>query len=218
MPSEIIVVDHGTTTDEAKGHSGGSRGKGGDILWRYGNPQVYRAATRKQQALFCQHSANFIRDAPGAGNIMCFNNGSAPHRLWSTVDEIALSDSAEEGVYVKEVGKPYMPDAPAWRHGPSAGRLGSFYCTHISGAQRCPNGNTLITLGPQGIMVEVTPEHEEVWRYISPVMIHDTGVAFTRQGDQRVNARYSLFRALRYPPECPALEGRDLSPGRSLEA
>lgn len=37
-----------------------------------------------------------------------------------------------------------------------------------------PNGNTLVTMGPQGILVEVTPDHEEVWRYISPVMIHDT--------------------------------------------
>jgi hypothetical protein len=45
----------------------------------------------------------------------------------------------------------------------------SFYCTHISGVQRVANGNTLITMGPQGIMFEVTPEGEEVWRYINPV-------------------------------------------------
>jgi hypothetical protein len=232
VPSELILVDHGTTAMEAAGHTGGRRGQGGDILYRWGNPQVYRAATRKQQQLFCQHSANFIRpgvycraaegegraEGCGAGNILVFNNGAAPHRLWSTVDEIVPPDHREPGVYPRESGGAFGPEEPVWRHGPAAGRRDSFYCTHISGCQRLPNGNTLITMGPQGILVEVTAAGEEVWRYISPVMIHDTGVAFTRQGQQRAGGRYSLFRALRYALDHPALAGRDLPPGRALEA
>merc|ERR1711871_1860375 len=38
----------------------------------------------------------------------------------------------------------------------------SFYCTHISGCQRLPGGNTLITMGPQGMLVEVTPGGQQV--------------------------------------------------------
>ena len=73
-------------------------------------------------------------------------------------------------------------------------------------------------MGPQGILVEVTAAGDEVWRYISPVMIHDTGVAFTRQGTQRVGGRYSLFRALRYNLDYAGFAGHQLEPGRSLEA
>jgi hypothetical protein len=38
---EIFVIDHSTTTAEAKTGSGGLSGKGGDFLYRWGNPSNY---------------------------------------------------------------------------------------------------------------------------------------------------------------------------------
>jgi hypothetical protein len=43
-----------------------------------------------------------------------------------------------------------------------------FYSPFISGMQRLPNGNTLITEGSNGRVFEVTPDYEIVWEFISP--------------------------------------------------
>src|SRR5262249_31645110 len=53
--NEIWIIDHGTTTAEAAGHTGGRRGKGGDLLYRWGNPATYRAGGPKDKTLFFQH-------------------------------------------------------------------------------------------------------------------------------------------------------------------
>lgn len=39
--SELYIIDHSTSTTEAASHSGGNSNKGGDLLWRWGNDQVY---------------------------------------------------------------------------------------------------------------------------------------------------------------------------------
>ena len=49
--SEFWFLDHSTTTTEAAGHSGGRYGKGGDLLYRYGNPLAYRAGQEGPDAL-----------------------------------------------------------------------------------------------------------------------------------------------------------------------
>ena len=61
-----------------------------------------------------------------------------------------------------------------WQYTPlEAGNLlftdaSKFYSSYISSAQRLPNGNTLITEGSDGHLIEVTPEHEIVWEYVNP--------------------------------------------------
>ena len=50
---------------------GGNSGKGGDLLYRWGNPEVYRAGTPADRQLFAQHDAQWIDDGlPGAGHIL----------------------------------------------------------------------------------------------------------------------------------------------------
>jgi len=209
-------VDHSTTTAEAAGHSGGKHGRGGDILYRVGNPAVSRRGGRTEQTLFSQHSPQIIRDAPGEGNLLLFNNGRAPDRQWSTVEEHKLP----EKLGIHEPG-PLPAAQPVWEFGPSQGKSGSFYCTHISACQRLPNGNTLICQGPLAIVIEVTPKGEEVWRYVSPVCSTESMVIFARQGGQRIapaGCSFSLFRATKYGREFEGFKGRALEPQRYLEA
>ena len=90
--SEFWIIDHSTTSAEAKGHTGGRGGKGGDLLYRWGNPQAYRAGTKEDQRLFAQHDAHWIpRGRPGEGHVLVFNNGLGRTGAdYSSVDEIVL--------------------------------------------------------------------------------------------------------------------------------
>lgn len=219
VPCELVIVDHSTTQAESRQRSGGKRGKGGAILWRWGNPQTYRRGDRMDQQLFAQHYPTFIPEGcPGGGNVLVFNNGRSPDRHWTTIDELELPETERwSGDYTLEEGQTFGPLRPVWSYGERQGRQTSFYCTHVSSTQRLPNGNTLVTQGPQGIVFEVTPAKEEVWRYISPCCSDEDAVSFTRQGESRSNGRYTLFTCLKYPAAHPAFAGRSLTPGRRLE-
>ena len=161
---EIYIIDHSTTTIEARGHSGGNSGKGGDILYRWGNPKSYRAGTTADQKLFGQHDPTWIKPGyPGEGHILVFNNGLG--RGYSSVDEIVPPVDAY-GHYYHEPGTAYGPKKPIWSY--TADPPTSFYASYISGAQRLPNGNTLICDGPAGRLFEVTPEKTIIWQYINP--------------------------------------------------
>ena len=157
--NEIWVIDHSTTTEEAAGHSGGNCEKGGDLLYRWGNPQTYNRGTPSDQKLFLQHDATWIDEGcPGEGNILVFNNGGT--RLYSTVDEIIPPVDANGKYYLAE-GSAYGPNAPTWTFSPQP----TFYASYLSGAERLSNGNTLITNGEMGLVFEVTPEGSTVWQY-----------------------------------------------------
>jgi hypothetical protein len=164
---EIWVIDHSTTTGEAAGHTGGNSGRGGDLLYRWGNPQTYRAGTIADQKLFMQHDAQWIKpDYPGDGNILVFNNGvGRPEGQYSSVDEI-VPPVDNEGNYYLESGSKYDPEDPIWIY--TAPIPTDFYANYISGAERLINGNTLICDGPAGIFFEVTSEKETVWLYENP--------------------------------------------------
>ena len=164
---EFWIIDHGTTTAEAAGHKGGKRGKGGDLLYRWGNPISYRAGTKADQRLFAQHDAHWIPEGyPGAGHVLVFNNGGGrPAGNYSSVDEIVLPVDAQ-GDYARTQGEPFGPREPAWSYtAPKKEELFSFI---MSGANRLPNGNTLICESVGGTIFEVTPEGETVWKYANP--------------------------------------------------
>jgi hypothetical protein len=214
--SEIWVIDHSTTTAEAKGHSGGRYGMGGDLLYRWGNPQTYRAGGTADRKFYAQHDARWIEPGlPGAGHMMVFNNGGARPGRYSTVDEfIPACDST--GSYPRPApGTPFGPTAQCWVYAatPPAG----FYSATISGARRLPNGNTLICQGDSGYFFEVTRDSQVVWRYLNPVtdsvrLFQGNAVPGGMSGRQN-----NTFRAARYAPDYPGLAGKDLTPGYPIE-
>jgi hypothetical protein len=162
--NEIWVIDHSTTTEEAAGHTGGNSGKGGDLLYRWGNPMTYDAGTTSDRKLFLQHDATWIRKGYlGEGDILIFNNGAnRPGSHYSSVDEITPPVD-ENGEYYLEQGAAYGPATLSWSY--TANPPTSFYTSHISGACRLPSGNTLITNGETGLVFEVTIEGATVWQY-----------------------------------------------------
>jgi hypothetical protein len=200
--NEIWIIDHNTTTAEAAGHSGGRRGKGGDLLYRWGNPRAYRSGTNADQRLFGQHSAHWIpKGLPGEGHLLVFNNGSRrPEGAYSSVDEIVLPVDAE-GRYSRKPGLPFGPERAQWNF--KTGKKTNFFSLLIAGAQRLPNGNTFICSGVSGTLYEATPEKDIVWKYVTPPLVGPDGAT-------------SLFRSYRYGADHPGLVGKDLTPGKLL--
>jgi arylsulfotransferase ASST len=166
--NEIWIIDHSTTTAQAAGHDGGRYGKGGDLLYRWGNPRAYRAGTLKDQKLFGQHNAHWIsKELPGAGHVLVFNNGlKRPAGAYSSVDELVLPVDAR-GQYARTKDKAFGPEQRTWTY--STRKKTDFFAPFISGAQRLENGNTLICSGTNGIVFEVTKDEEVVWKFVNPL-------------------------------------------------
>jgi hypothetical protein len=164
---EIWIIDHGAATEEAKGHTGGRWGKGGDILYRWGNPRAYRNGTKRDQRLFGQHNIQWIpKGLNGEGRLLVFNNGSGRKpEEYSSVDEF-VPPTDKDGNYIRPKHEPFGPDKPLWSY--SAPDKKDFFSWFISGAQRLPNGNTLVNAGAVGIVFEVTPDQEIVWKFANP--------------------------------------------------
>jgi hypothetical protein len=194
--SEIWIIDHSTTTAEAASHSGGSSGRGGDLLYRWGNPQAYDAGTAADQQLFGQHDAEWIEAGlPGEGHILVFNNGQGrPGGNYSSIDEI-VPPVNPDGSYTLVQGSAYGPAEPIWTY--TANVPTDFYAQNISGAQRLPNGNTLICDGPNSYFFEVTASGETVWQY-----------DYTGQ----------VFQVQRYAPEYPGFDGTPLDDAPANQA
>lgn len=144
---EILVSVHGFNEYWVIKHDNNSQG----ILRRVGNPKAYGGTG--EQILFGQHDARWIdKGTPGAGNILVFNNGNGrTNGDYSSVDEFCDTDSCKLGELISSY---------------SEGVGGNFYADHISGAERLPNGNTLVCEGTEGRLFEVSEKGDVIWEYI----------------------------------------------------
>jgi len=157
---EIYIIDHSTTTEEATSHSGGNAGMGGDILYRWGNPQNYNRGNSSDRIFYVIHNAHWIPEGlEGEGNIMVFNNGQGrPGVDYSSVDVIEPPIENTYN-YSIESGMAFGPEELSWTYATPV------YSNHLSGAQRLPNGNTLVIMGTSGYFVEINEDEEIVWSY-----------------------------------------------------
>jgi hypothetical protein len=216
--SEFWIIDQSTTTEEARGGTGGRSGKGGDILFRWGNPAAYKRGTWRNQQLFYQHDPKWIEPGlPGAGNILVFDNGwsqTSQRPSFSRVLEIARPDDGT-GRYKSPTARTPV----VWQY--SSNPRSDFFARIISGAQRLPNGNTLINEGTEGRFFEVTRRKRIVWEYRNPVVATGhSGVL--RQGERppinqlilgmKIPGVFTnmVFRAYRYGTNFSGFVGRDL--------
>lgn len=153
----------------------------GDIRWRWGPGDVYAEHDKKfgPPELSHQHNAQMLDN----GNILVFDNGCHRKRgpTFSRVVEIDPQTYEFKWTF--------------------AGRtILEFYSFMVSGAQRLANGNTLITEGATGRILEVTRKHKVVWEYISPWTV-----------PSRFGPSPAVFRSYRFADDDRRLAGFEFS-------
>lgn len=164
---ELWVIDHSTTTVEAATSTGGARGQGGELIYRWGNPGVYDFHNGSAEPGFLRraHDPRWSVD-PDSGEIQLtvHNNDQVDNTPGTAESQVLLLDLPlnESGDYVISDAETFLPETPVvlYEQDPS----NPFFSTPFMGsAQRLDNGNVLITLALTRTLVEVNQAGEIVW-------------------------------------------------------
>ncbi|MDF1694493.1 MAG: aryl-sulfate sulfotransferase [Saprospiraceae bacterium] len=214
---EVWIIDHSTSTELAAGNFGGLGGRGGDLMYRWGNPYVYTRDSSMQKQLFFQHDIHFMDDfiSPANSNynaLGVFNNRVGAD--FSTVNIFKPQWDMYTWRYAFDEleTKTFFPIDFSFTatHPEEPQKL---YSTGLSSFQQLPNDNYLITSGRFGYTYEMTPDNEIVWEYKTPFK----GGAQVTQGDSLEINNNLTFRMKRYPADYPAFEGKDFSETTFIE-
>jgi hypothetical protein len=136
----------------------------GSVAWQLGPDFSASPELRAIRQIIGQHHAHFIpKGLPGAGDLMVFDNGGASG--YGNPSPVALDG---QNIFARPTSRVLEIDPVTlklvWSY-----TSPTFFATNISGAQRLPNGNTLVTEGPSGRVFEVTTDGVIVWEYIFPM-------------------------------------------------
>lgn len=156
----MFIVDHAT----------------GKIVWQIGPDFTGSRELRIMGCLIGMHHSHMIPEGlPGAGNIMVFDNGGwAGYGLPTQESKIGMKSERRDGSRVLEFNPVTLK--VVWKYDATSMGWVTPFTTHYfyspltSSAQRLENGNTLITEGTAGRMIEVTSKGELVWEYVYPAV------------------------------------------------
>jgi len=178
--SELWVIDHSTTTEEAAGNTGGKYGKGGDLLYRWGNPYVYGRGDADVFLLSAVHDPKWVSEE--GRFIMYDNNIFDPTRGLmggnSMVVEIEPPITSD-GSYILGENGVYGPEQPivASDLGVAAGSVGTAHRLDDGRTLSCDCTNSLaIWLDTGGAVIEtrdffdeamVDSDDDQVFRLVS---------------------------------------------------
>ena len=211
--SEIWIIDHSTTTEQAASHAGGNSGRGGDLIFRWGNIEAYKKGQKEDRQLFSQHDAHWIDDyvEPAYqhhGKIAVFNNFI--DNSYSRGQILAPVWDATTYTYVRENGI-YLPSgfAQTFSH-PDPGKT---YSGTASSIQVMGDGHIIMCAAQQGFIFELAPGGEVVWEYKTPLK---NGFSIPQGFILGVNDNFT-FQCKRYPGAYSAFIGKDLSPKGYIE-
>ncbi len=210
--NEIWIIDHSTTIEEAASHDGGLRGKGGDLIYRWGNPAAYNSGEESDQKLFRQHDAAWIDDVPQNhpyfGQVSVYNNFIGPEFSLGTVFNPVFN--ADENSFASESGL-YLPlDFTTTFSHPVQAKT---FSTAASNIQMLPNGNVLMCAARQGRMFELTISGDLTWEYLIPTR---NGLPIM-QGEEIQLSDNFTFSGRRYAIDFNGFQGRDLTPKGFIE-
>lgn len=208
--SEVWIIDHSTSTAQATTHNGGKYNKGGDLLYRWGNPAAYNRGTTANTKFFQQHNCTWVPSGPYKNQIMVFNNGYGRPggSYYSTVDVFQPPvDSA--GNYSITPGAAYEPTVLSFSY--QSPTPTDFYSQYMGSAQFLPNNNLLICSGVPGIFFEVDLLTHTLWKYVNPI---DNGISLVQGTKTMYN---SVYKCIFYPYGYPGLAGHALDAGLPLE-
>lgn len=163
----------------------------GDIIWRWGNVayldeetgQIEHRDIRDPKTMGGPHDGHCIASGlPGEGNMLIYDN--AMYTFYSRALEVDI-----------KTGEVVWQSEPEFGiEGYVSGRV--HFSPFISGSDRFPNGNTVVTCGGNGVVFEVTRENELVWHWVRPDPETEGAV------------RWGVFRAHRFAPDyCPQFQG-----------
>jgi len=135
-------------------------GRDGKVVWRIGPDFTESKELRAIGQIIGQHNAHIIpKGLSGAGNLLVFDNGGASGYGFSAPNAPAGANSfSRMNSRILEINPVSLQ--LVWSYTDPG-----LYSSNISGAQRLPNGNTLITEGAKGRLLEVTKEGKMVWEY-----------------------------------------------------
>ena len=198
--SEVWVIDHSTTTADAATSRGGRFDRGGDLLFRHGAARNHGAPASPEPELYFQHDPTWIVGARrGEYGLLVFDNGTRrPGGEFSRVLELRLPFDSAHG-FADPSGRGFGSASTVWSYQDPE----RFFTPFVGGAERLPNGNTLICEGARGRIFEVTRSGQVVWDFLNPL-----------GGDAEPTAKtgrppaHALFRATRIPRDHPGLAGR----------